>query len=139
MTEVPETPRGGFDWLLAKPVVHEFQVPLPNAEPGVEQTLKVVITAKATVTPNRSWGTFLVVWASIVVGLMAAIAINTAHGATWEDQNAQRRAPAWGQQNWAQPEPGVTTTYRDTVAPDGSAGRCALYQWRGEPRIDCRH
>jgi hypothetical protein len=142
MTEPTEPPRGAFDWLVHKPIEHEFQIPLPKAEPGVEQTLRVVITAKATVAPNRAWAGFIVIWTTFVLALLAAIAANTAHGAepgrwdwtsrTWESQDAQQGARDWGAL-----QPGRTTTYAPWQGPGGQQGRCAFWRWRGEIQMRC--
>jgi hypothetical protein len=131
-TEPTGPPRGSFDWLLPQ-VEHEFQMPLPKPEPGVDQTLRVVITARATVTPSRLWAMFILTWAGIVGGLLVAIALNTAHGTeTWLKADPWKHGSDWGQQ-----EPGRTTTYRDVTGPDGRHHRCAISQWRGEPVMQC--
>ena len=130
MTEPTGPEPGSFDWLLPK-VEHEFQIPLPKPENGVEQTLRVVITARATVSPSYGWGVFIVLWAAIVVGLLAAIALytGTAHGAeTWDD---------WRTRQWGVQRPGETTTYQPYQRPDGTIGRCAVWQWRNEPVMKC--
>jgi hypothetical protein len=64
--------------------------------------------------------------------VLALLAAPGAHAGTWEDQNAQRRAPAWGSQ-----DPGRTTTYHPYQRQDGTTGRCAVSQWRGEPVMRC--
>jgi hypothetical protein len=103
VTEVPPEPpkRGSFNWLLGDidPVVSEFHVPFPKPEPGVEQTLRVVITAKATVSPNRAWGFFIMVAVCLIVGLLAMIAANTAHGAEagrWDGLGERPDQRDWG-------------------------------------------
>jgi hypothetical protein len=65
-----------------------------------------------------------------VITLLIMIAANTAHAANWTGWHSERDAPAWGQM-----EPGRTTTYVPWQKPDGTTGRCAVYQWRGEPTL----
>lgn len=134
MTEPTPKP-GAFDWMVSAPVVSEFHVPLPKPTPGVEQTLRVVITAKATVTPSRGWGTFIALAVAAIASLLLLIAINTAHGAEpsrwdgWESRQAG--------QDWGALQPGRTTTYAPWQGPGGQRGRCAIYQWRQETTATC--
>jgi hypothetical protein len=127
-----EVPRHSFDWLInsATPVEHTVEIPVPGAVPDAQTTLRVVITASARIKPTAAWGLVLTLWGMIVVALLTAIMLavsRPAHGATWE----------WTPRNWAQQEPGRTTTYRDVVGPDGRHHRCAISQWRGEPVMQC--
>jgi hypothetical protein len=122
-----QPPKGKYDWMLGEPIQHTVEVPLPPGSPGYLTTLRVEITARARIYPSRGWAIAIIVW-----GLLVLLLLARAHAATWEDQNAQRRAPAWGAQ-----DPGRVTTYHPYQKPDGTVGRCAVWQWRGEPQMRC--
>lgn len=118
-----QPPKGKYDWMLGEPIQHTVEVPVP----GSNATLRVEILARARIHPTRGWALAIIVW-----GLLVLLLLARAHAATWEDQNAQRRAPAWGAQ-----DAGRVTTYHPYQRPDGTTGRCAVWQWRGEPQMRC--
>jgi hypothetical protein len=91
-----QPPKGKYDWMLGEAIQHSVEVPVP----GSNATLRVEILARARIYPTRGWAIAIIVW-----GLLVLLLLARAHAATWEDQNAQRRAPAWGAQ-----EPGRVTT-----------------------------
>jgi len=76
MTE-PTPPPGSFDWIVGGTALHAVDVPL--AEGSQVRTLRVEITARARVAPNRPWGYILLGWGLMVLALLGVIAINPAH------------------------------------------------------------
>jgi hypothetical protein len=128
-------PPGSYDWLVKDQTV---EIPLPGI--GPQATLRVEITARARIYPTRGWAVAIIVWGLLVLLLLA----RAGHAATWADQDAQRRAPAWGSWDspraapaWGAQAPGQTTTYHPYQRQDGTVGRCAVSQWRGEPTMRC--
>jgi hypothetical protein len=127
-----EVPPHTYDWMLGEPIHQVVEVPIPpDMKPGANATLRVEIIARARVHPTRGWSIAIIVWALLVLLLL-----HRAHGATWEDQNAQRRAPAWG--SWESAHgPDWGTTKHFTVEQGGQTTRCSVWDWRGEQHVRC--
>jgi hypothetical protein len=65
-----------------------------------------------------------------IIAALAMLCAAQAHAAeTWDHRDDGQ---AWGQQ-----QPGRTTTYHPYQRQDGTIGRCAVWQWRGEPVMRC--
>lgn len=133
-----EPPPGAYDWIVGGSKTHQVDVPL-NVD-GSIRVLRVEITARARVSPNRPWGYIVLIWGMLVLGLLLALVLRPANAhaqsqqwRTWRDgPNTYTTGPETMSRSWRD-GPNV---YTETQHRDGTKERCR--SWRDGPNAYTR-
>lgn len=129
VTEEPPAPPpqpGSYDWIVGGTSPHAVDVPFEFN--GQIRVLRVEITAKARVSPNRPWGYIVLVWGIAVIGLLLAIALKPAHAADqWRTTTIGPNTYTTGPDTRARTWTTGPNTYTETEHRDGTKERCRTW------------
>ena len=127
---------GAYDWLVGGTRAHTVEVPIETN--GTIRVLRVDLTARARVSPNRPWGYIILIWGMLMLGLLLGLVLKPANAQsqqwrTWRNgPNTYTTGPETMSRSWRD-GPNV---YTETQHRDGTKERCR--SWREGPNAYTR-